>query len=101
MHIRTTRPKGGDPRLVYVNEDLMMRALAARATDAERAAVEAWAASSPAHARQWRELQQMLADIAAWYRATPLRGPPSIEILMRRATLRQPPADLPPESGDE
>jgi len=78
----------------------MMRALAARATDAERAAVEAWAAASPAHARQLRELQQMLADIDAWYRATPLRPTPDIEILMRRAERRQSRSERPPARGD-
>ena len=77
-----------------------MRALAERATDAERAAVEAWAATSPERARQWRELQQMLADIRAWYRATPLRAAPSVEILMRCAKNRQTPSDRPPLSDD-
>ena len=77
-----------------------MRALAERATDAERAAVEAWAAASPEHARQLRELRELLDDIDAWYRATPLRAPPNIEILMWRAQTRQPPSDRSPASGD-
>ncbi len=72
-----------------------MRALSARATDAERAAVEAWTAASPENARQMRELRELLADIDAWYRATPLRGPPSVEALMRRAEARAERSDHP------
>jgi ferric-dicitrate binding protein FerR (iron transport regulator) len=68
-----------------VNEELLMRALIGRAIDAEVAAVDAWRAASPDHERQFRELQQMLADIAAWYRATPLRPAPPVETLIRRA----------------
>ena len=78
-----------------------MRALIERATDAERAAVEAWTAASPGHASLFRELQQMLADIDAWYRATPLRTPPRAETLMRRAERRWPPAVRPSSKGDE
>ena len=62
-----------------------MRALTGRAIDAELAAVEAWAAASPEHERQFRELEHMLDDIAAWYRATPLRPAPPAETLIRRA----------------
>jgi len=77
-----------------------MRALSGRATGAERAAVDAWAAECPEHARRLRELRQMLADIDAWYRATALTAPPSTEILMRRAALRQPPDERLPLPGD-
>lgn len=78
-----------------------MRALTERATRAERAAVDAWVAASPGHARLLRELRRMLAVIDAWYRATPLRAAPHSEILMRRAERRQSPNERLPMPGDE
>jgi ferric-dicitrate binding protein FerR (iron transport regulator) len=68
-----------------VNEELLMRALTGRAIDAELAAVEAWRAALPEHERQLRELEHLLADIAAWYRATPLRPAPAVDALILRA----------------
>ncbi|HEX4684033.1 MAG TPA: hypothetical protein VH277_15055 [Gemmatimonadaceae bacterium] len=68
-----------------------MRALAGRATDAELVAVAAWAAAAPENARQLRELRHMLADVTAWYQATPVHPPPDVEALIRGAEHRRPP----------
>jgi len=66
-----------------------MRALSGRATDEELAELEAWKAAAPEHARRLHELQQMLADITAWYDETPAGPPLAVETLMRRAELRR------------
>lgn len=79
------------PARVYrgVNDELLMRALTGRATDEELAELEAWKAAAPEHAHRLHELQEMLADITAWYDETPAGRPPAVETLMRRADLRQ------------
>ena len=72
-----------------------MRALTGRATDEELAELEAWKAAAPQHTRRLHELQQMLADITAWYDETAVGPPPAVETLMRRAELRQAPREPP------
>lgn len=72
-----------------MTDELILRVLMGRATEAEEASVAAWRSASAANARAYAELERVAADLAAWHTSAPVPPAPPATALVRRAELHR------------
>jgi transmembrane sensor len=81
-----------------VDDELLLRVIAGRATAAERELVDAWRAAAPPNDARFAELATDMQALRRWYRSTGAPpAMPSAQHIVRQATLRGAPANRRPQ----